>query len=66
MWKPSVIPLLRVNLHMATISCDQEARVRYLSFPPDKERTSNLLLAILDKFGVHKDGIGDSTDMLAI
>jgi hypothetical protein len=39
---------------------------RYLSFPVDKERTSNLLLAILDKFGIHRDSIGDSTDMLAI
>jgi hypothetical protein len=39
---------------------------RYLSFPLDKERTSNLLLAILDKFGIHRDSIGDSTDMLAI
>ncbi len=26
-WNPSVIPLLRVNLHIATISCDQEANV---------------------------------------
>jgi len=39
---------------------------RYVSFPADKERTSNLLLAILDKFGIHRDSIGDSTDMLAI
>ena len=39
---------------------------RYLSFPADKERTSNLLLAILDKFGIQQDTIGDSTDMLAI
>jgi hypothetical protein len=39
---------------------------RYLLYPPDKERTSNLLLAILDKFGIHRESIGDSTDMLAI
>ena len=39
---------------------------RYVSFPVDKERTSNLLLAVLDKFGIHRDSIGDSTDMLAI
>jgi hypothetical protein len=39
---------------------------RYLPFPLDTERTSNLLLAILDKFGIHKDSLGDSTDMLAI
>jgi len=26
-WKPSVIPLLRVKRHMAAISCDQEAKV---------------------------------------
>jgi hypothetical protein len=39
---------------------------RYVSFPADKERTSNLLLAILDKFGIHRDSIGDSTAMLAI
>jgi hypothetical protein len=39
---------------------------RYLSLPADKERTSNLLLAILDKFGIHRDSIGDSTNLLAI
>jgi hypothetical protein len=39
---------------------------RYVSFPLDKERTSNLLLAILDKFGIHRESIGDSTEMLAI
>ena len=27
MWNPSVIPLLRVNLHMAAISVDQDASV---------------------------------------
>jgi len=39
---------------------------RYVAFPADKERTSNLLLAILDKFGIHQESIGDSTAMLAI
>jgi hypothetical protein len=39
---------------------------RYLSFPVDKERTSNLLLGILDKFGIRQESIGDSTNMLAI
>lgn len=39
---------------------------RYLPFPLDTERTSNLLLAILDRFGIHKDKLGDSTDMLSI
>jgi hypothetical protein len=39
---------------------------RYLSFPADKGRTSNLLVAILDKFGIHKESLGDSTNMLSI
>ena len=39
---------------------------RYLEFPATKERTSNLLLSILDKFGIYRETIGDSHNHLAI
>lgn len=39
---------------------------RYLPFPLDKERTSNLLLALLDRFDIHKETLGDSTGTLSI
>jgi Protein of unknown function (DUF1552) len=39
---------------------------RYLPFPLEKERTSNLLLAIVNRFGLQRESIGDSTDLLAI
>jgi hypothetical protein len=39
---------------------------RHLEFPSGKERTSNLLLAILDKFGIQQESIGDSTGRLTI
>mgnify|MGYP003331827439 CR=1 FL=1 len=37
---------------------------RHLVFPDSKERTSNLLLSILDMFDIHQDSIGDSTGRL--
>jgi hypothetical protein len=39
---------------------------RYVAFPLGRERTSNLLLSILDKFGVPQETIGDSTRRLEI
>ena len=39
---------------------------RYVQYPLGKERTSNLLLTILDKFGIHREFIGDSTGHLEI
>ena len=39
---------------------------RYVQYPLGKERTSNLLLSILDKFGIHREFIGDSTGNLEI
>ena len=39
---------------------------RYLEFPATKERTSNLLLSILDKFGIYRESLGDSHGHLTI
>ena len=39
---------------------------RHVAFPLRTERTSNLLLSILDKFGIDRESIGDSTGHLAI
>ncbi len=39
---------------------------RHVEFPLGKERTSNLLLSVLDKFGIHRDSIGDSHGPLEI
>jgi hypothetical protein len=39
---------------------------RYVEFAPTKERTSNLLLSLLDKFGIEKESLGDSHGHLAI
>lgn len=39
---------------------------RHVEFPLGKERTSNLLLALLEKFGIQKETIGDSTGQLSI
>lgn len=37
---------------------------RHLAFPSKTVTTGNLLLSILDLYGVHQDGIGDSTGVL--
>jgi len=39
---------------------------RHLVFPDSKERTSNLLLSILDLYGIHQEVLGDSTGHLSI
>ena len=39
---------------------------RHVEFPLKTQRTSNLLLTILDKFGIEQDYIGDSTGRLDI
>ena len=39
---------------------------RHVEFPLGKERTSNLLLAILDKYGIERESLGDSHGHLAI
>jgi hypothetical protein len=39
---------------------------RHLVFRDDKERTSNLLLSILDAYGIHPESVGDSTGHLPI
>ena len=39
---------------------------RHIVFPDNQQRTSNLLLAILNKFGIEQDHIGSSTGPLAI
>jgi hypothetical protein len=39
---------------------------RHVEFPLGKEKTSNLLLALLNKFDIQRDYIGDSTDCLTI
>ena len=37
---------------------------RHLAYPTKTVPTGNLLLSILDKFGIHQDSIGDSTGRL--
>jgi hypothetical protein len=37
---------------------------RHLVFPDNTQRNSNMLLSILDLFGIHRDSIGDSTGRL--
>jgi hypothetical protein len=37
---------------------------RHLSFPTKTITTGNLLLSILDLYGIHEDSIGDSTGRL--
>jgi hypothetical protein len=37
---------------------------RHLVFPDNTQRNSNMLLSILDLFGIHRDAIGDSTGRL--
>jgi len=39
---------------------------RHLVFADNTQRTSNLLLSLLDMYGVHQDSIGDSTGRLEI
>ena len=39
---------------------------RHIEFPLGKERTSNLLLALLEKFGIEREFLGDSTGRLSI
>jgi hypothetical protein len=39
---------------------------RHIVFPDNQERTSNLLLSILDLYGIHQESIGDSTGPLQI
>jgi uncharacterized protein DUF1552 len=39
---------------------------RHVEFPLGKERTSNLLLALLNKFDIQRDYIGDSTGCLTL
>ena len=39
---------------------------RHVEFPLGKEKTSNLLLALLNKFDIQRDYIGDSTDCLTL
>jgi hypothetical protein len=39
---------------------------RHLVFPDNTQRTSNLLLGILDLYGISRDSLGDSTGHLAI
>ena len=38
---------------------------RHLAFPTKTVTTGNLLLSILDMYGIHQDSIGDSTGRLA-
>ena len=37
---------------------------RHLAYPTKTVPTGNLLLSVLDKFGIHRDSIGDSTGRL--
>src|SRR5881396_969192 len=37
---------------------------RHLVFPDNTQRTSNMLLSILDLYGIHRESIGDSTGRL--
>ena len=55
MWKPSVIPLLRVNLHMATISWAQDWRVwpSWTQLIDSLERAWNEGLALLTRVGAN-------------
>ena len=39
---------------------------RHLAYPTKTIPTGNLLLSVLDKFGIHQDSIGDSTGELSI
>jgi hypothetical protein len=37
---------------------------RHIVFPDNTQRNSNMLLSILDLYGIHLDNIGDSTGRL--
>jgi hypothetical protein len=37
---------------------------RHIAFPTKTTTTGNLLLSILDMYGIHQDGIGDSDGKL--
>ena len=37
---------------------------RHLAYPSKKVPTGNLLLSVLDAYGIHQDSIGDSTGRL--